>query len=318
MNNNNYEQRPQQRLLAFDTSTSSLAVAVMEDGRLLAERSMHAERDHSSLLVTAIGECLDAAGLSKRDLTGIAVGAGPGSYTGIRIAVTTAKTLAWALRLPVYGVSSLEALALGGWAGASGQDAAKLGAWAAPAAGGAAGHGASAAAITGAAAANGASDAANGIAGAPAEAAALAAADRRYAGGHWIVPLVDARRGQAYTALFAVPAAGGWPQRLAPDAIRLTDGWAGELSKRLTALEPHERPAAVWFVGETAKHEAALGQLRSGAMPPVHLVPYELEGVWMGMAGVKRVRTYPEDEVHSLEPNYTQLAEAEAKRLRNG
>ncbi|MGZ7441992.1 tRNA (adenosine(37)-N6)-threonylcarbamoyltransferase complex dimerization subunit type 1 TsaB [Paenibacillus sp. TH7-28] len=282
--NNNYEQRPQQRLLAFDTSTSSLAVAVMEDGRLLAERSMHAERDHSSLLVTAIGECLDAAGLSKRDLTGIAVGVGPGSYTGIRIAVTTAKTLAWALRIPVYGVSSLEALALGGWAGASDAANSKAGA----------------------------------LAGAAGVAAAPAAADRGYAGGHWIVPLVDARRGQAYTALFAVPAAGGWPQRLAPDAIRLTDGWAGELSQRLTALEPDERPAAVWFVGETAKHEAALGQLRSAAMPQVHLVPYELEGVWMGMAGVKRLRTHPADEVHSLEPNYTQLAEAEAKRLRNG
>lgn len=329
--NNNYEQRPPQRLLAFDTSTSSLAVAVMEDGRLLAERSMHAERDHSSLLVTAIGECLDTAGLSKRDLTGIAVGVGPGSYTGIRIAVTTAKTLAWALRLPVYGASSLEALALGGWAGASGQDTAKLGAWAwaaqaagpagpsgpvdaaAPAADGAAGHGASAAT---------ASRAADGIAGALAEATAESAAPateyRRYAGGHWIVPLVDARRGQAYTALFAVPAAGGWPQRLAPDAIRLTDGWASELSQCLTALEPHERPAAVWFVGETAKHEAALVQLRFAAMPLVHLVPYELEGIWMGMAGVKRLRTHPADEVHSLEPNYTQLAEAEAKRLRNG
>ncbi|MCM3700027.1 tRNA (adenosine(37)-N6)-threonylcarbamoyltransferase complex dimerization subunit type 1 TsaB [Paenibacillus macerans] len=282
--NNNYEQRPQQRLLAFDTSTSSLAVAVMEDGRLLAERSMHAERDHSSLLVTAIGECLDAAGLSKRDLTGIAVGVGPGSYTGIRIAVTTAKTLAWALRIPVYRVSSLEALALGGWAGAS----------------------------------DAANSIASALAGAADEAAAPAAADRGYAGGHWIVPLVDARRGQAYTALFAVPAAGGWPQRLAPDAIRLTDGWAGELSQRLTALEPHERPGAVWFVGETAKHEAALGQLRSASMPQVYLVPYELEGVWMGMAGVKRLRTHPADEVHSLEPNYTQLAEAEAKRLRNG
>ncbi|MEK5162779.1 tRNA (adenosine(37)-N6)-threonylcarbamoyltransferase complex dimerization subunit type 1 TsaB [Paenibacillus sp. FSL R5-0527] len=284
--NNNYEQRPQQRLLAFDTSTSSLAAAVMEDGRLLAERSMHAERDHSSLLVTAIKECLDAAGLSKRELTGIAVGVGPGSYTGIRIAVTTAKTLAWALRLPVYGVSSLEALALGGWAGASGQDAAKLGAWAA----------------------------------APAEAgqAEPAAEDRRYAGGHWIVPLVDARRGQAYTALFAAPASGGWPQRLAPDAIRLMDGWAGELLQRLTALEPQERPAAVWFVGETGKHEAAIGQLRSAALAPVHPVPYELEGIFMGMAGVKRLRTFPAAEVHSLEPNYTQLAEAEAKRLRNG
>lgn len=125
---NEYENiRPPQRLLAFDTATSSLAVAVTEGGRVLAERNIHAERNHSAYLVTAIGDCLEAVGLAKQDLDGIAVGIGPGSYTGIRIAVTTAKTLAWSLRLPVYGVSSLAALALGGWAGASGQDAAALG-----------------------------------------------------------------------------------------------------------------------------------------------------------------------------------------------
>ncbi|WP_407944592.1 tRNA (adenosine(37)-N6)-threonylcarbamoyltransferase complex dimerization subunit type 1 TsaB [Paenibacillus rubinfantis] len=114
---NEYEEQQQpQRLLALDTATSSLAVAVTEGGRVLAERNIHAERNHSAYLVTAIGDCLKAAGLAKQDLDGIAVGIGPGSYTGIRIAVTTAKTLAWSLRLPVYGVSSLAALALGGWA----------------------------------------------------------------------------------------------------------------------------------------------------------------------------------------------------------
>ncbi|MNO22697.1 tRNA threonylcarbamoyladenosine biosynthesis protein TsaB [compost metagenome] len=275
---NEYENiRPPQRLLAFDTATSSLAVAVTEGGRVLAERNIHAERNHSAYLVTAIGDCLEAAGLAKQDLDGIAVGIGPGSYTGIRIAVTTAKTLAWSLRLPVYGVSSLAALALGGWAGASGQDAAALG-----------------------------------------ELAARRGEEgrRATAGGHWIAPLIDARRGQAYTALFGVPAPGGWPERLEPDAIRLMDGWADELQRQLEQLPPDERPARLWFVGETEKHEAAIAPLIAAFGELVQLVPYELEGVWMGIAGMART-WLPADEVHALEPNYTQLAEAEAKRLRN-
>ncbi|MGG6314534.1 tRNA (adenosine(37)-N6)-threonylcarbamoyltransferase complex dimerization subunit type 1 TsaB, partial [Paenibacillus macerans] len=97
---------PLRRILALDTSTSALAVAVMEDGRLLAERNIHAERNHSAYLVTAIGECLAAAGLAKRDLTGIAVGIGPGSYTGIRIAVTTAKTIPFAASDPLRVLTS--------------------------------------------------------------------------------------------------------------------------------------------------------------------------------------------------------------------
>lgn len=275
---NEYENiRPPQRLLAFDTATSSLAVAVMEGGRVLAERNIHAERNHSAYLVTAIGDCLEAAGLAKQDIDGIAVGIGPGSYTGIRIAVTTAKTLAWSLRLPVYGVSSLAALALGGWAGASGQDAAALGELAAR----------------------------QGEAG-----------RRATAGGHWIAPLIDARRGQAYTALFGVPAPGGLPERLEPDAIRLMDGWADELKRQLEQLPTDERPARLWFVGETEKHEAAITPLIAAFGELVQLVPYELEGAWMGIAGIARTGQ-PADDVHALEPNYTQLAEAEAKRLRN-
>ncbi|EOS55616.1 MULTISPECIES: tRNA (adenosine(37)-N6)-threonylcarbamoyltransferase complex dimerization subunit type 1 TsaB [Paenibacillus] len=278
--------QPSQRLLTLDTATSSLAVAVMEGGRVLAERTIHAERNHSAYLVTAIGDCLKAAGLAKQDLDGIAVGVGPGSYTGIRIAVTTAKTLAWSLRLPVYGVSSLAALALGGWASASGQDAAALGELAARRS-------------------------------APAGSARPAEEGRRAAaGGHWIAPLIDARRGQAYSALFAAPAPGGLPERLEPDAIRLMDGWADELKRQLEQLPAEERPARLWFVGETEKHEAAIAPLIAAFGELVQLVPYELEGAWVGIAGVART-ALPADDVHALEPNYTQLAEAEAKRLRN-
>lgn len=310
MNQSNEDQQPQ-RLLAFDTSTSSLAVAVTLGGRVLAERNIYAERNHSAFLVTAISECLAEAGLAKGELSGIAVGVGPGSYTGTRIAVTTAKTLAWSLKLPVYGVSSLAALALGGWATASGQDAAALGLLAArqgeePA-------GAARPAEAPAVPLGGSAAGLDEVLSRAQAASPAGEAGRRYAGGDWIVPLVDARRGQAYTALLGVPAPGGMPERLAPDAIRLMDDWAGELARRLHELPPQERPAHVWCVGETAKHEAALGALALGFSERVQVVPYEMEGLWLGLTAVER-SGHPPDDVHALEPNYTQLTEAEVKR----
>lgn len=277
MKNNQNEPQPLRRLLAFDTSTSSLAVAVMEEGRLLAETNIHAERNHSAYLVSAIGEALSAAGVAKADLDGIAVGVGPGSYTGARIAVTTAKTLAWSLGLPVYGISSLEALAIGGFARGSEFDPAALGA----------------------------------------AAASVRVAEDQGGGNaaHWIVPLVDARRGQAYTALFAAEA-GRMPERVKPDAIRLTADWVAELEGMLEALEPNERPTGVWFVGETSLHETAAETLRAQMGDGLRLFPYELEGIAAGLAGIRRSRLRGGDDVHAIEPNYTQLAEAEAKRLR--
>lgn len=273
------EGRPLQRLLAFDTSTSSLAVAVMENGRLLAERNIHAERNHSAYLVTAIDEALSSAGIRKNELDAIAVGVGPGSYTGIRIAVTTAKTLAWALKLPVYGVSSLEALGLGGWASGVVQNAAALGA------------------------------------------AIYDNVDERLndqpneqsTNEQWVVPLVDARRGQVYTSCF-VASKDRMPKRMKQDGIRLMKNWSHELADKLSMLDPENRPTAIWFVGEVlpAHEETAQEALVSFGID-LHFAPYELEGVWIGLTGTNRALTGSSDEVHSLEPNYTQLAEAEVQ-----
>lgn len=280
------------RLLAFDTSTSSLAVAVMEGGTLLAEHHLHAERNHSAVLISAIQEALDKASIHKSMLDGIAVGVGPGSYTGARIAVTTAKTLAWALKLPVYGMSSLEALALGGWARAAGQTVAALGA--------------SAASCGGRPAADASQDAAEEL-----------------VSGDWIVPLMDGRRGQVYTALFTAKP-DRMPERLASDGIRLMAGWMSELAGRLEAVAPVERPARIWIVGETetgkVQHHAEVARevLGPHAGETLRVFPYELEGSWVGLAGLRRSLLGDSDQLHTLEPNYTQLAEAEAKRLGKG
>jgi tRNA threonylcarbamoyladenosine biosynthesis protein TsaB len=101
------------RLLALDTSTSALSIAILEEGQLLQEAHIQADRTHSLHLMPMIQEIIQAAGTKLSDLSGIAVGVGPGSYTGVRIGVTAAKTLAWTLKLPIIGVSSLEAVALG-------------------------------------------------------------------------------------------------------------------------------------------------------------------------------------------------------------
>ncbi|MEF2967587.1 tRNA (adenosine(37)-N6)-threonylcarbamoyltransferase complex dimerization subunit type 1 TsaB [Paenibacillus sp. M1] len=314
MDHGRNEAQPPRRLLAFDTSTSSLAVAVMDGGKLLAERNIHAERNHSAYLVSAIGDALAAAGVARTELDGIAVGVGPGSYTGARIAVTTAKTLAWGLRLPVYGVSSLEALALGGWAHGARQDAAALGAALEGANGGEMGVGAGAGEVgsTGDDAETGGPGSVASGTGRTGEAPVPGTSA---AGDHWIVPLVDARRGQVYTALFAAQA-GRLPERLEPDAIRLMAGWTEQLAGLLRTLRPEDRPTGVWFVGETAQHEPAVEALRPLLGEALHLIPYELEGIWIGLAGARRARRGGGDDAHALEPNYTQLAEAEAKRLR--
>lgn len=101
------------KLLVIDTSTAEMSIALMEGNTLLAERNETVDRNHSNKLIPAIHELISSQGISMKDIEGIAVGRGPGSYTGVRIGVTAAKTFAWSLRIPLIGVSSLEALAYG-------------------------------------------------------------------------------------------------------------------------------------------------------------------------------------------------------------
>lgn len=99
------------KILAFDSSNKPLSVAVIENERLLAEQTINIKRNHSIQLMPAIEETLTQAELSIADIERIAVAFGPGSYTGIRIAVTIAKSLAWAEDIELVGVSSLKTLA---------------------------------------------------------------------------------------------------------------------------------------------------------------------------------------------------------------
>lgn len=259
-------------VLAMDTATAVMAVALFRGREPVRETAMRSERNHSIYLAPAIRDLLAAEGLTTRDLKGVAVGVGPGSYTGVRIGVTVAKTLAWSLQLPVVGVSTLAALA---WRGLE-----------------------QASADSGAAAA-----------------------------GYWYVPLMDARRGQVYTALYSAeeadPGASGgglaiaeaWTARMA-DGIRLLDRWLDELAALAAAAADEGRPpAAIVFAGATeafAERIASFAE-RLSSLAPVEAAEAELSGAAIGRLAWPAAIRGEATPAHDVLPNYTQLAEAEAK-----
>jgi tRNA threonylcarbamoyladenosine biosynthesis protein TsaB len=98
------------KLLVLDTSTEWCSAALWLDGRIQARRVL-AEQRHSSLLLPMVDELLREAGLTLRQLDGIGYGAGPGSFTGLRIACAVTQGLALGADLPVAGVSTLESIA---------------------------------------------------------------------------------------------------------------------------------------------------------------------------------------------------------------
>lgn len=98
-------------LLALDTSTPLVAVA-LHDGRGVVHRAVSEVRmQHGEQLGVMIDAALRAVGADRRDLTGVAVGVGPGPFTGLRVGVVTARVLSLALDVPAHGVSSLDVLA---------------------------------------------------------------------------------------------------------------------------------------------------------------------------------------------------------------
>lgn len=98
-------------LLGIETATRRLSVALWRDGEILLREGDQANGG-SELVLPWIAELLAEAGIGKRQLDGIAFGAGPGGFTGLRLACGVAQGLAWGLDIPVLPVSTLEALAL--------------------------------------------------------------------------------------------------------------------------------------------------------------------------------------------------------------
>jgi tRNA threonylcarbamoyladenosine biosynthesis protein TsaB len=99
-------------LLAFDTATPYVSVALHDGEDVVVELTSERPMKHGEQLAPLIDQALGRAGVVRQDLTAIAVGVGPGPFTGLRVGLVTARTLGFVLDLPVYGVCSLDVLAV--------------------------------------------------------------------------------------------------------------------------------------------------------------------------------------------------------------
>ena len=103
-------------ILAFETSAKAGSVALMKEGKLLGESYNNTGLTHSQTLLKMAEDLLHSCGYAPQDVEAVAVAAGPGSFTGVRIGVAAAKGYAWGKEIPCCGVSTLEAMALSLWA----------------------------------------------------------------------------------------------------------------------------------------------------------------------------------------------------------
>lgn len=101
------------KIVAIDTSTTAGSVALLQDEQVVAEWYLQSAKTHNRRLLSSLNDVLRQAGWSLKDADGFAATIGPGSFTGLRIGLSTVKTLAWSLSKDYVGVSSLDALAAG-------------------------------------------------------------------------------------------------------------------------------------------------------------------------------------------------------------
>lgn len=99
-------------VLSLDTSAEIAVSLLADDGSVLARRQVSEQRRHAELLAPMITEALAEAGIDRTALTAVVVGTGPAPFTGLRAGLVTARTLGFALGIPVHGVCSLDALAV--------------------------------------------------------------------------------------------------------------------------------------------------------------------------------------------------------------
>ena len=99
------------KILGIDTSTHSTSVCVIEDEKLICEYTVNTKKTHSQKLMVMIESMIKESDLNIKDIDSIAICIGPGSFTGLRISMATAKAIAQVRNLPIIAVNSLESLA---------------------------------------------------------------------------------------------------------------------------------------------------------------------------------------------------------------
>jgi tRNA threonylcarbamoyl adenosine modification protein YeaZ len=98
-------------LLALDTSTPYVSVALHDDGQVLDTATSERPMQHGEQVAPMISAALERVGAIRQDVTAVAVGVGPGPFTGLRVGLVTARVMGLAMGIPVYGVCSLDVLA---------------------------------------------------------------------------------------------------------------------------------------------------------------------------------------------------------------
>ena len=225
-------------LLAFETSAKAASVALFDREKLLGESYQNTGLTHSQTLMLMAEDLMKNCGISVSSLTGVAVAAGPGSFTGVRIGVSAAKGLSWGRDIPCWGVSSLESMALG-----------------------------------------------------------LGVQDG------YILPIMDARRAQVYTALFSVK--NGVVTRVLEDqAIALP-----ELKEKL----PSDMPIFLVGDGSILCYNTLKDTVEALVLPPEHRMHQRAAGV--GLAAAAMIARGETGDAAGLQPNYLRLSQAERERL---
>ena len=226
-------------ILAFETSAKAASVALTEDGKLLGEAYQNTGLTHSQTLMVMAEDLLKTCGKTPQQVEAVAVAAGPGSFTGVRIGVAAAKGFAWGGEIPCYGVSTLEAMAL------------NIGVWQG-----------------------------------------------------YVVPTMDARRNQTYTAIFH--AEKGVLTRMEEDMAISFE----ELKEKIkNCQEP------VFLVGDGAVlcYNTLIEEVPGLVLPPEHRMHQRATGV--ALAAQKQIDVGEKGNGADLKPNYLRLSQAERERL---
>lgn len=225
------------KILSLDTTTLQGSVALSEGARVIAQEQQLERRTHSERLMDSVARLLDAAGWECTQIEGVAVAVGPGSFTGVRIGLAAAKGIAFALGVPIAGVSSLASLAL----------------------------------------------------------------NARELGGQ-VVPLIDARRGELYAAVYRFTE-GGVLEELRPACVLPPE----RLVEELAALE-----GELVLVGDgAAAYRDLLAEgLGSRAAIPGGSLDLPRAGHLAELAG-ERLANEGGDDLAALVPNYIRRSDAE-------
>ena len=225
--------------LAFETSAKAASVALMDGRKLLGESYQNTGLTHSQTLMVMAEDLLKTCGKTAQQVEAVAVAAGPGSFTGVRIGVAAAKGFAWGAEIPCYGVSTLEAMAL------------SLGVW-----------------------------------------------------DGYVVPTMDARRNQTYTAVFRAEKG---------NLTRLEEDMAISFEELKGKIKNFQEP--VFLVGDGAVlcYNTLLEEVPGLVLPPEHRMHQRASGV--ALAAKRMMDAGEGGNGAELKPNYLRLSQAERERM---